>query len=234
MALELTAFALAAPPTFDLSIRQADAEVSERILRLDNGWLRFAHQLSFASRVESVMGHEHRDIHEQTLCMLLGKIEAVILLLQQILSRTKPTQEEAFLDPGEHFGWRRKLKFVFNKKSLDNAIDELETWQRIADHSWFLILKIADPLIDTTLLSIDDAVGDGLSAANAIPEAYAVRAAHTRPLVGSSITIDANELDKMSVSRISLSVAYLAQRTSSSAKPARSSSAYIRTIITVV
>ncbi|KAF4985650.1 hypothetical protein FDECE_16414 [Fusarium decemcellulare] len=228
MALELTAFALAIPPTIDLcmkygrelkslcsTLKHAHSEIAERVLRLNNGWLRFMHQLSFVSRVEHVMDDEHREIHEQTLYMLLGKLEAVTLLLKQLVRQTEPAPNEPYTNPGgPHLGRRRKVNFAFKKESLDKAIDELETWQKLADQSWFLIMKIADPQIDRALPSIDNAVGDGGNAANAIPEANAVRAAgHTGPLDGSGITIEARELDKMNVWQIPLSVIFLGRRT---------------------
>jgi len=41
------------------------------------------------------------------------------------------------------------------KDSLDKAIEELEIWQKMFDPSWFLILKISDPLIDAQLAGKD-------------------------------------------------------------------------------
>ncbi|RSL79960.1 hypothetical protein CEP51_006948 [Fusarium floridanum] len=228
MALELTAFALAIPPTIDLcmkygrelrglcsTLKHAESEVAERVLRLDNGWLRFMHQLSFVSRVEHVMDDEHREIHERTLRTLLGKLEAVTLILKQLVRHTEPSQNGQYTNQrGPVLGARRMINFVFKKESLDKAIDELETWQRVADQSWFLIMKIAHPHIDQALPSVDNVVGDGGSAANAIPEAKVVRAAgKTGPVTGASITIDARELENMNIWRIPWSVAFLAQRT---------------------
>ncbi|KAM0430448.1 hypothetical protein ACHAPT_005795 [Fusarium lateritium] len=197
------------------TLKHAPSEIAERVLRINNGWLRFMHQLSFVSRVEHVMDEEHREIHEQTLYMLLGKLEAVTLLLKQLVRQTEPAQNEPYTNPQRpQLDGRSKLKFAFKKESLDKAIYELETWQKIADQSWFLIMKIADPHIDQALPTVDNAVGDGGSAANAIPEAIAVRAAgHTCPLAGSGITIEAREIDKMNVWQIPLSVVFLGRRT---------------------
>ncbi|KAM5358782.1 hypothetical protein ACJZ2D_014990 [Fusarium nematophilum] len=223
---ELAGLALAIPPTIELCIKSgrelkilcsalihADAELSERILRLNNSWLRFMHQLSFVSRVEHVMGDEHRDVHEQTLCMLLSKLEVVTLLLKRLAKQQTDTADEK----QARLGGKRKVKYAFNKDSLDKAIDELEVWQRIADQSWFLIMKIADPRIDEALPARDNTVGDGTSVESAIPEARAVRAAghgdaNTGPLAGSGITIKAEELDRMNVWPVPFSVASLAQR----------------------
>ncbi|RSL99210.1 hypothetical protein CEP52_009838 [Fusarium oligoseptatum] len=75
-------------------------------------------------------------------------------------------------------------------------------------------MKIAHPHIDQALPLVDNAVGDGGSADNAIPEAKAVRAAsQTSPFSGSGITIAAGELDKMDVYQIPLSVMFVARRT---------------------
>lgn len=43
------------------------------------------------------------------------------------------------------------FKYVMLKKGLDEVIDDIEAWQRMFDPSWFLILKMSNPLIDQQL-----------------------------------------------------------------------------------
>jgi hypothetical protein len=179
------------------------------------------HQLSFVSRVEDFMTDEHRDIHEQTLCMLLSKLKAVTLLLNRLVKQPTSTPAGASQSPASDAGnvgfAAKTIKYAFKKESLSKAIDELETWQKTADQSWFLIMKIADPRIDEALHSNQTDVGDGAAADAAIPEAQAVRAAgyrkeFTGPLAGSGITIRAEELDRMTIWPLPFSVVSLAVR----------------------
>lgn len=157
------------------------------------------------------MSADHKDIHEQTLCMFLTKLEVVTLLLKQLV-------KDANISNGDgSFRVSQKMKYAFKKERLDKAIDELETWQRITDQSWFLIMRIADPVIDDALPQHSRATIDGSTLETTIPEVKAVRAAgysnaNTGPLRGQGITIRAEELDHMNVQRIPFSVAFLAQR----------------------
>ena len=45
----------------------------------------------------------------------------------------------------------KKIKYAFEKESLENIRDELESWQRRFDPSWMLTMRIADRLIDQQL-----------------------------------------------------------------------------------
>lgn len=45
----------------------------------------------------------------------------------------------------------RRLRYIKQRDGLNMVISELEQWQRRFDPSWFLILRIADPLIDQEL-----------------------------------------------------------------------------------
>jgi hypothetical protein len=44
-----------------------------------------------------------------------------------------------------------RWKYALLKEYLDKAINDLESWQRIFDPSWFLVMKVASQLIDTEL-----------------------------------------------------------------------------------
>lgn len=48
-------------------MRRAGSELSERLLRPNNGWLHFAEQVNVLRRVEPLMTEGYREIYKQTL-----------------------------------------------------------------------------------------------------------------------------------------------------------------------
>jgi hypothetical protein len=45
----------------------------------------------------------------------------------------------------------RRLKYTWERTTLNTVVSNLEDWQRRYDPSWFLIMRIADPVIDQQL-----------------------------------------------------------------------------------
>ncbi|KAL6404753.1 hypothetical protein AUP68_11582 [Ilyonectria robusta] len=190
------------------ALKHADADISERILRLDNGWLRWSHQLNFLQRVQHMMDEEHCEIYHQTLHVFLGKLEMVTAMLKRLVRRG-PDDPTGSSDGGGCYSTRR-MKYAMMKNSLDRAIEELEIWQSTADHSWFLLMKIASPQVDFAIAS------DHASIAATIPSALAIRAGlrdgGTPNGPGASgITFRAEELARMAVWPIPFCDAQLAR-----------------------
>lgn len=186
------------------SLRNADTEITERILRLDNGWIRLCHQLNFLRRVQHMMEEEHREVYEQTLQIFLSKLKVVTSMLKRLV---KPRSEAFGLGVGGVDFGPRKVKFALHKDSLDKAIEELEVWQRTADHSWFLLMKIADPQVDAALDAPEDDAPSTTSTAVSIPSARTIRAgldniSTAGTTGGTGITLDAQELRKMSLTTV--------------------------------
>lgn len=171
MSVELAGLALAIPPTIDLclkygrelkalctALKHADAEISERVLRLDHSWLRWSHQLNFLQRVQHLMDEDHREVYDQTLHVFLGKLEIVTVMLKSLVRWEPDNQTGGSYRP-------RQIKYALIKNKLDKAIEELEIWQKTADHSWFLLMKIASPQVDLAIAG-DNA---GMAGHRAIP-----------------------------------------------------------------
>ena len=190
--------------TVCLSLRNADTEIAERVLRLDNGWLRLTHQLNFLRRVQHMMEEEHREVYEQTLRVFLGKLQVVTLILRRLV---KPHSDTFGVTGGELEYAPKKLKFALQKGNLDKAIEDLEVWQRTADQSWFLLMKIADPQVDLALDTADD--NEPItSTAISIPSAVTIRAgleelSLTSAENGRGVSLKAEELRKMSLTPVS-------------------------------
>lgn len=98
--------------------------------------------------------------------MLIGKLELVTSSLNGLV-RTEVCGTGA---ASQVKMVARPLKYALKKQSVDEAIEALESWQRVADPSWFLLLRIADAQVDSAL----DRPGSHV--ASSIPSAPAVRA----------------------------------------------------------
>lgn len=202
------------------ALRNADIEIRERVLRLDYGWMRWSQQLSSLRRVEHMMDQYHREVYAQTLETFLGKLKMVTTQLRGLVTERKP--DSVVVKPGHLIDTTinyeaRSVKYVLKKKSLDKAIEELEIWQRMSDHSWFLLLKMADPAIDAAIGSHENPN----SVSTAIPSVVAIRAGNqkckdngtiTSNPGSSGITFKPKDLAQNTISAIPFSNASLAIR----------------------
>ncbi|KAF2823759.1 hypothetical protein CC86DRAFT_59731 [Ophiobolus disseminans] len=147
--------ALAIPPIVELcwryvregkalcsSLKNADLELAERVLRLDNSLLRFTCQLNDFQRDRQKMEDEHREVYEQTLHIFQSKLDLVISRLKDVTAmEPTSTQDSAMIAKYKP----KKAKYAFKKESLDRALDELLLWQKTADQSWYLLRKMTNP-----------------------------------------------------------------------------------------
>ncbi|KAI1389425.1 uncharacterized protein F4822DRAFT_199817 [Hypoxylon trugodes] len=128
------------------ALKGVDAAIEERVLRLENGWHRCKTQLNFLQQIHRLMDDEHRLLYEQTLHMLIGKLNAATSIMKGLVKIQADDN-----DPDETRLIPKPVKYAFKKEKLDEAIDTLETWQRLSDPSWFLILKMNDTRVDDAL-----------------------------------------------------------------------------------
>ncbi|KAM5357003.1 hypothetical protein ACJZ2D_016715 [Fusarium nematophilum] len=116
-------------------LRAADAEVAERITIVENTWTRTRIQVEFMEPLGPILDAEHHRV--------LGNII-------EVLAENGTGGE---LRPGWFRFSRgvRRGKYAFVKDSLDEVIQDMEEWQRRFDPSWFLIMRMANPIIDQQL-----------------------------------------------------------------------------------
>jgi len=128
------------------AFRNAETEVKERILRVEASWLRTSDQLEFLKRIAELLDEQHKLVQQETLRVLASKLETAITKLESILKTTK--KNDLAQDEGHQIN---RVKYLFLKESIDNAIEDLKVWQDVFDPSWFLIMKAATPQVDTEL-----------------------------------------------------------------------------------
>ena len=178
-------------------LRNADAEVAELVLRLDNSLLRFAQQINFLNRIRDIMDEDHREIHVRTLNVLLGKLQSVVTILRGL---SKQTHDENSLTT-------KKIQYAWKKDSLDKAIEEVVLWQTTADQSYFLIMRMADHAVDNALSEYDS--DDDSSTAVSIRSAIRIRAglqeeplSSTNKRPGTGLTLPSTALESMEITAI--------------------------------
>ncbi|KAK2597905.1 hypothetical protein N8I77_012658 [Diaporthe amygdali] len=184
----------------------ASSEVAEAVLQLENGLLRFQQQLDFSQRIRHLMSRQHQEIYDRSLVMFQSKLEILKSILQSATSRTD-------LDGLD------RLKYLWNRNVITEAIKNLEIWQALTDQTWFLFMTIVDAGVDDALTMKDSKV------LSIIPSASTIRSSCmlNKSLSGAKLVLPHGEIEKMEVSDIAFSDVKLAKRDSSSG----SSSIYI-------
>lgn len=132
--------------------RAADAEVAERIAIVENAWTRTRIQFEFIAPVGRgrILDADHHRVLENIIGILVAKLSSTARKLESVKQENGAGGE---LRPGWFRFSRvvRRGKYAFVKDSLDEVIQDMEEWQRRFDPSWFLIMRMANPIIDQQL-----------------------------------------------------------------------------------
>jgi hypothetical protein len=115
--------------------------VKALVLVIEAIWNRTEVQIEFLKKVAGTFCEEHLQVQQQVLAMLQSKLLVAITKIESLLNSGQGSPV-------------KKLKYVAIKDTLEEAISELERWQRIFDPTWYLVLLIGDALIDSELGSL--------------------------------------------------------------------------------
>lgn len=96
-------------------------------------------------RIAHILDDEHRLFHDEILSILAQKLSLAYNSIDKVVK--KPESKGVPL----LFAKVRRGKFVIQQAALDKVISDLEQWQRRFDPSWYLIMIIANPVIDQQL-----------------------------------------------------------------------------------
>ncbi|KAI0419350.1 hypothetical protein F5X98DRAFT_334858 [Xylaria grammica] len=187
------------------ALKGAESEILERSLRLDNGCYRCIAQLQFLRQVQHMLDDGHRELQERTLRVLIEKLTSAKSLLRSLVSTQVSNS-----DSGSKVVFVPKaVKYAFRKDRLDEAIEALETWQRLSDPSWFLIFKISDPRIADILEMKDSIPPSSISSITSIRARWATDESAATSSPGLALPSEA--LDTMTISEVPLSCCSLAK-----------------------
>lgn len=105
-------------------------------------------QLDFIQRIWRTLDEEHQIIQSEILQILMGKLTTANSKLDSVLKKGDKNQTTQ----GKVLEVKRWKYTAHVKQCLDEAILDLDRWQKMFDPSWFLIMKVANPVIDKELI----------------------------------------------------------------------------------
>ncbi|KAL2833896.1 hypothetical protein BDW59DRAFT_138255 [Aspergillus cavernicola] len=127
--------------------KEADREVQERVVIIESCWDRTKRQVDFMLRLTSIMDDDQRRVMDDLLAQLNRSLSLAIDIIETVIRRDSLTRPSLL-----SFGSRaKKASWVWKKSALDDIMRDLERWQRRFDPSWFLLMKIASPVVDSEL-----------------------------------------------------------------------------------
>ncbi|KAK0385832.1 hypothetical protein NLU13_7009 [Sarocladium strictum] len=127
--------------------RHAHEEVDERINQVEAIWDKTRQQTDFLRRIDDVLDAEYRRIVDSSIGLLGEKLSKAVTSLYGVLGNEHGKRV------GFHgFGIKvRKGKYAFLKETLDEIIKDLEDCHRRFDPTWYLVMRMATPVIDQQL-----------------------------------------------------------------------------------
>jgi hypothetical protein len=178
------------------SFKATEREISEQALSLAGRWKRISLQLQFLKEIWSSLDEEHQRLQDEVLQILVQKLQHAVLQISKVETR----------HDGAGSGRLSRLKqwkYAFTvKECFHSAIDDLKEWQAIFDPSWYLIIRVASPLIDVELARPRQPSETALSVANRLRQALT-----TKPQPNERIFLPASGIAKFQDSRILFSEA---------------------------
>ena len=139
----------------------AETEVNERVLYIRSHWKRTSTQLNFIKRIWKSLDEEHQAIQTQILQVLVSKLSHIISKLEKLSKQRSGDRATDQQIPGV-----KRWRYVLIKDDLDEAIEDLASWQKMFDPAWFLIMKVSSSHIDQELSRNGSAVSSLASASS--------------------------------------------------------------------
>ncbi|KAK8030272.1 hypothetical protein PG990_000006 [Apiospora arundinis] len=130
--------------------KHADSEVRERMVRLDLYWAQTRTQLDFMRKIAKTIDGELLETMENVLGLLAAKLTLVSSKLDKLLECPVSTPTSASILKA------KRGRYAITKTAFDATMDDLEKWQKRFDPCWFLMLRIASPLIDQELREMNE------------------------------------------------------------------------------
>lgn len=136
--------------------KNANEEVDERINRIELIWDQTRQQTLFIKNIDRILDDEYRRTLDTAIGFLGEKLSNAVHSVQRVLKE----------DDGKRIGFHgfgrrvRKGKYAFIKDTLDEIIKDLEDCHKRFDPTWFLVMKMADSLIDQQLSRMTTTVSE--------------------------------------------------------------------------
>lgn len=116
---------------------------------MENAWAKTREQIIFVESIAPSLDAEHRRVLDNSLAILATKLSLAVAKVQGVLKTDKGGDARpGFLRLARRV---RCEKYAFAKASLDEVIRDMEDSQGRFDPSWYLIMRMASPLVDREL-----------------------------------------------------------------------------------
>ncbi|KAL5363913.1 hypothetical protein BJX96DRAFT_156426 [Aspergillus floccosus] len=184
------------------SIKNAETDIAERLLRVKNYWIRVEVQLKLVQSIADTLDPDHQKVQNETLELLVSKLRIAVGRIESV------TKGRDFDSPDARV---RRWKYALFQQKIDGAIEDLQLWQQIFDPSWYLIMKTAASLIDVKLGTFASSTAAGSH--TPITSAQALRKALDPAAAGSvRIFLPEDGIRALYIQDIPFCSAQLAQR----------------------
>ena len=108
------------------------------------------YQIRSLGTVANLLDSRLQDYFDLTLHNLYAKLEAAHNLIDKVVGSKQATNAQRLAVATQLSNWSR-TKIMFSEKSLEKAVVDLESWQKIFDPSWSLLALVPTPAVDERL-----------------------------------------------------------------------------------
>ena len=148
------------------SYLHADKEAVELLIAIESNWVKMETQIRLMREISGSLDGPLQDMQSRILSQLEGKLKTATLIIDKLLTDKKEAGR-ARLEPGDgaiasaiqdlrKMRASRKMRYVFQKSSLYQIVDEIEKWQARYDPTWFIIMQKPITGIDKNLLGEEE------------------------------------------------------------------------------
>ena len=115
------------------TFKNADTELAHRILRVKASWVRASYHLGLFRNIAQILPTEYLELQDQTLKVLQDKLEMTVSTLESLVKKGEaPALSQ---NQSQQQVRIKRTKYALLEGRLNEAIDDLETWQGIFDPS---------------------------------------------------------------------------------------------------
>ena len=126
--------------------------MAELVLCVQSHWIKMSKQLEFLQRVWETLDEDHQMMQNQVLQVLVSKLREAVVKIEGVLHKREDKHKNTpNNDSSSKEGDVKRWKYALVKDCLEKTVQDLDRWQNTFDPTWFLIMKIADPVIDQQL-----------------------------------------------------------------------------------
>ncbi|KAK8067331.1 hypothetical protein PG997_014078 [Apiospora hydei] len=131
--------------------KNADTEIRERAIRLNLYWAQTRTQIEFIQKVVKTIDKDLLETIDDVLGVLATKLSLASAKLDKLLE--SPGSAAA---PASSTWKVKRGRYTLTKNAFDAIMDDLEQWQKRFDPCWFLMMRIASPVIDQELGALNE------------------------------------------------------------------------------